>query len=134
MEGIQGAILRVKLRHLEKWTEPRRAHARRYDAGLAGAAVERPVEAPGRRHVYHVYAVRTRDRAGLRSRWRRRASRPASTIPCPSTCSRPTRTAAGARARSRTAERAADEVLSLPMYPEMTPEHVDAVCRAVHGG
>ena len=66
MDAIQGAILRVKLRHLEAWTEARRAHARRYSLLLAGSAhLRTPVEIADRRHVYHVYAVRSRDRDGL---------------------------------------------------------------------
>ena len=66
MDAIQGAILRVKLRHLEVWTEARRAHARRYSSLLAGSAdLMTPVEAADRRHVYHVYAIRSRDRDGL---------------------------------------------------------------------
>ena len=65
MEGMQGAILRVKLRHLEKWTEARRAHAARYRELLADTGLGLPAEAPGCRHVYHVYAVRTREREAL---------------------------------------------------------------------
>ena len=66
MDGIQGAILGVKLRHLESWTEARRARARQYDRLLAGSEiVQAPEQLPGRRHVYHIYAVRTADRDEL---------------------------------------------------------------------
>src|SRR5438445_8568326 len=54
MEGLQGAILRVKLRHLERWTEARRSRARQYDRLLKDAEVEAPRAMPYARHVYHV--------------------------------------------------------------------------------
>src|SRR5204863_7618830 len=59
MEGLQGSILRVKLRHLDAWTEARRAHAGGYASQLADAEVTTPTERPWARHVYHVYAIRT---------------------------------------------------------------------------
>src|SRR5450631_4188472 len=65
MEGFQGAILRVKLRHLEKWTEARRAHAALYDALLKESDVTTPRQMPYARHVYHVYAIRTPHRDAL---------------------------------------------------------------------
>ena len=67
MEGFQGAILRVKLRHLECWTETRRAIAQTYHKLLADSGLELPIEHPGNRHVYHVYTIRTADREGLRA-------------------------------------------------------------------
>jgi dTDP-4-amino-4,6-dideoxygalactose transaminase len=69
MESFQGAILRVKLRHLEAWTEARRTIARRYDELLGGCGVVQIPEAmPWARHVYHLYAVRVADRDDLRAR------------------------------------------------------------------
>jgi dTDP-4-amino-4,6-dideoxygalactose transaminase len=66
MDGIQGAILRVKLRHLDAWTAARRTHAARYSSMLSSLdTMETPVEVAYRRHVYHIYAVRCRDRDGL---------------------------------------------------------------------
>ena len=67
MEGFQGAILRVKLRHLEQWTEARRAVVSKYNELLADSAVERPKEMPWARHVYHVYTLRTEDRDTLQA-------------------------------------------------------------------
>src|SRR6185369_6905871 len=66
MDEIQGAILRVKLRHLEAWTEARRVRADRYSSLFADSrSVSAPVAMMDRRHVYHVYAVRSRDREHL---------------------------------------------------------------------
>ena len=67
MDGLQGAILGVKLKHLERWTGARRDHAGTYGRLLAGTAVRTPVERPGVRHVYHVYTVRLQNRDA----WRR---------------------------------------------------------------
>jgi len=66
MEALQGAILRVKLRHLERWTDARRAIVGKYNQLLAGSAVERPAEMPWGRHVYHLYTLRSDRRDILR--------------------------------------------------------------------
>ena len=63
LEGIQAAVLRVKLRHLENWTERRRANAARYGRLLSEIGIATPEESRGARHVYHVYAIRNRRRS-----------------------------------------------------------------------
>lgn len=131
MEGLQGAILRVKLRHLEGWTAARRAHAARYAELLPGSGVELPAEASGRRHVYHVYAVRTRDREGTMKALAEQGVQTGIHYPVPVHLQ-----PAYADPRYRQgsfphSERAADEVLSLPMYPEMSEDHLQAVNRAL---
>ena len=65
MEGLQGAVLRIKLRHLETWTEARRANAARYSELLMKSPVETPETMAYARHVYHIYAIRTPQRAAL---------------------------------------------------------------------
>src|SRR5450631_2036171 len=62
MDAFQGAILRVKLRHLEQWTESRREIVVKYNRALADSGVECPTEMPWARHVYHAYTLRTKDR------------------------------------------------------------------------
>ena len=112
----------VKLRHLEAWTEARRARAAGYARLLADAGIGLPAERPECRHVYHVYAVRLPQRDATREpRCRRPAFRPACTIRSRCTCSRRTPISATTAAIFRCREAVAREVLSLPMYPELTP-------------
>src|SRR5262249_32927582 len=72
VDAVQAAVLLAKLRRLDGWIERRRAIARRYDGLLADAAragkLRPPVEAPGRRHVYHQYVVRVSDRDRVKLR------------------------------------------------------------------
>ncbi len=132
MDGIQGAVLRVKLRHLEDWTEARRAHARRYDERLAHSAeVAAPTECEGRRHVYHVYAVRTRDRAALQHRLSARGVQTGLHYPIPVHLQQAHADLGYGRGDFPESERAADEVLSLPIYPEMTPAQIDEVSAVI---
>jgi dTDP-4-amino-4,6-dideoxygalactose transaminase len=127
MEGFQGAILRVKLRHLEQWTESRRNIARQYDALLADSLVKTPEEMPWARHVYHVYTVRSDDRDSLQASLAADGIQSATHYPIPVHL-QPAYSDLGYRAGDFPhSERAAREVLSLPIYPELPPEAVSKV-------
>jgi dTDP-4-amino-4,6-dideoxygalactose transaminase len=131
MDGMQGAILRVKLRYLEQWTEARRSHARQYDDLLRDSGVEIPKELPGRRHVYHIYAVRTADRDGLARLLHGDGVQTGLHYPIPVHLQEAHLDLGYTRGDFPQSERAADQVLSLPMYPELTPLGVERVATAV---
>jgi dTDP-4-amino-4,6-dideoxygalactose transaminase len=131
LEGIQGAVLRVKLRHLEDWTESRRAAAARYDQLLAGSGVPTPVARPDVRHVYHLYVVRTARRAVWQATLQEQGIQTAIHYPQPVHLL-PAFADLGYRAgQFPHAECAASEVLSLPMFPELTQQQSETVARAV---
>jgi dTDP-4-amino-4,6-dideoxygalactose transaminase len=133
MEGIQGAVLRVKLRHLEAWTEARRAAAARYDRGLAGSGVPTPEALPQNRHVYHIYAIRTRYRQAWMDSLAAQGIQTGIHYPIP-VHQLPAYADLGYRAgQFPHSEQAANEVLSLPMFPELTSEQTTAVCLALRG-
>ena len=131
MEGFQGAILRVKLRHLERWTEARRAIAQTYHALLAGSGLELPIERPGNRHVYHVYTVRTTDREGLRAGLETQGIQTAIHYAIPAHL-QPAYTDLGyGKGSLPESELAANQVLSLPIYPELSEPSVRDVAAAI---
>ncbi|TBZ10149.1 DegT/DnrJ/EryC1/StrS family aminotransferase [Rhizobium leguminosarum] len=132
MDAIQGAILRVKLRHLEAWTEARRTHARRYSSLLAGSKVlTTPAEASDRRHVYHVYAIRSRDRDGLQRLLSAEGIPSGLHYPIPVHLQKAHADLGYQAGDFPVSEAAAREVLSLPIYPEMPVRHVDQVVAAL---
>ena len=131
MDGFQGAILRVKLRHLDAWTEQRREIAGWYDATLDPDLIERPQARPGCRHVYHVYTVRSDRREQMRDALERRGIATGIHYPVPVHL-QPAYADLGYGAGSfPNAEAAAREVLSLPLFPGMTRGQVDEVAGAV---
>jgi dTDP-4-amino-4,6-dideoxygalactose transaminase len=131
MDGIQGAILRVKLGHLEAWTEARRRHAALYDRLLTQTPVTPPVERPGCRHVYHVYAVRTGDRQRDQDMLRERGIQTGVHYPIPVHLQPAHADLGYSLGTFPHAERAASEVLSLPMFAELATAQVEEVARAV---
>ncbi|MBI3011614.1 MAG: DegT/DnrJ/EryC1/StrS family aminotransferase, partial [Candidatus Omnitrophica bacterium] len=164
LDELQAAVLRVKLRHLNRWNEARRRNARRYaDAfrrcriggiiprpntvsrsdtarpnGRAiafgdalGRGIILPREQPGCRHVYHLYAIRTRRRSRVCAALTRagidaQVAYP-STLPAQPAL-RPYVRGAG---RFPIAEAVSREILALPMYPELTPSQIERVVAAV---
>jgi dTDP-4-amino-4,6-dideoxygalactose transaminase len=132
MDAIQGAILRIKLRHLEAWTEARRAHARRYSLLLAGSPhLKPPVEVADRRHVYHVYAVTSRDRDGLQRALTAEGIQSGLHYPIPVHLQKAHADLGYEAGDFPISEAAAREVLSLPIYPEMTARQVEEVVAAM---
>lgn len=134
MEGLQGAILRVKLRHLERWTQARRQHAVTYQNCLDGSAARTPVEAAYARHVYHVYAVRTPKRDALQETLRAAGVHTGIHYPIPVHLQKAYGDLGYGPGDLPVTENAAQELLSLPMFPELQTEQVEAVCRAVRQG
>jgi dTDP-4-amino-4,6-dideoxygalactose transaminase len=131
MEALQGAILRVKLRHLEDWTEARRRHAARYDTLLANSDIRTPQAMPYARHVYHVYTVRVARRDAVQKALSAEGVQTGIHYPIPVH-----RQPAYEDPRYRegdfaVAEQAAQEVLSLPLFPEMTDEQIATVCTSL---
>jgi dTDP-4-amino-4,6-dideoxygalactose transaminase len=123
---LQAAMLRVKLRRLEEWTEARRAHARLYDQLLSEKA-QTPVEAPGNRHAYHLYAVRVSDREAVRRELDAAEIQTGIHYPVPVHL-QPAWSALGyRRGQFPASESAASEVLSLPMYPELGDDDITEV-------
>jgi dTDP-4-amino-4,6-dideoxygalactose transaminase len=131
LEGMQGAVLRVKLRHLERWTEARRTAAAHYDALFADSGVAFPWAARDSRHVYHLYVVRSAHRRAWQDVLAAQGIQTGIHYPTPVHLL-PAFAGLGYRAgQFPHSERAASEVLSLPMFPELTAPQVDEVARAV---
>jgi dTDP-4-amino-4,6-dideoxygalactose transaminase len=131
LEGLQGAVLRVKLRHLETWTEARRAVARTYDRLLADSGVPTPQMLADVRHVFHIYAIRTARRQACHEALLAQGVQTGIHYPIPVHLL-PAFTDLGYRAgQFPHAEQAAREVLSLPMFAELTMDQCEEVVRAV---
>lgn len=133
MDSIQGAVLGVKLRHLEAWTEGRRAVAAQYDRLLADSGVATPAEMPYARHVYHVYAIRTPNRQVWRSALDERGIQTGIHYPFPIHLLPAYSDLGYRRGQFPHAEKAAAEVLSLPIFPELTEAQCEAVATVIKG-
>ena len=131
LEGIQGAVLRVKLRHLEAWTDARRAAAARYDALFAGTSVSTPHAMPYARHVYHLYVIRTTHRDAWHDALASQGIQTGVHYPAPVHLLPAFADLHHARGDFPHSERAADEVLSLPMFAELTEAQSRQVAEAV---
>lgn len=131
MEAFQGAILRVKLRHLEKWTEARRAIVRQYNDELNGCEIERPVEMPWGRHVFHVYTIRTEERDAMQSALTAEGIQTGIHYPVPAHLQPAYSDLGYGPGDFPHSEAASKQVLSLPLYPELSSEAVAEVAGAV---
>ena len=132
LDELQAAILRVKLRHLGEWAAARQAHAAHYERLLrAVPGLTLPRVAAGCTHVYHQFTVRVADRERVQKHLA--AQGIASTVYYPVPLHlQPVFANLGYQPGSMPrAERAALEVLSLPMYPELTPQQIERVATAL---
>jgi dTDP-4-amino-4,6-dideoxygalactose transaminase len=131
IDAIQAAILAAKLPHLETWTEARRSHAYLYNELLSTAALETPFEAQNVRHVYHLYVVRTTHRDALLKHLKDKGIEAGIHYPIP-VHRQPVYLKLGYGDVSLPiTEKAATEILSLPMYPELRPAQIEYVADAI---
>jgi dTDP-4-amino-4,6-dideoxygalactose transaminase len=132
MDGLQGAVLDVKLKRLEAWTEGRRRAAALYLQKLAGTpGVLLPSEAPGNRHVWHVFGIRVQNRDALLKKLTERGIGCGIHYPVPVHL-QPCFAEWGHRPGDfPVSEAIAAEELSLPMFPELTEAQIDEVVAAV---
>lgn len=134
MDGLQGAILRVKMKHIESWTQARRRHAARYDSLLAGSGLVTPserIEAKDIRHVYHVYAARLANRDHVQKAMNDAGIATGIHYPVPVHLQPGYNDGSYRAGDFPNAEQAGREFLSLPMFAELTPEQIEDVCRAL---
>jgi len=133
LDELQAAILRVKLTALDAGNARRQAIAAAYDTALAGGGYVPPLRRAGAGHVFHQYVLRVPERAAVMARLRAEGIATAIHYPQPVHL-QPAyrgRTALGPAGCAETA-RAAEEVMSLPMFPELTDAQVERVCEALH--
>jgi dTDP-4-amino-4,6-dideoxygalactose transaminase len=132
MDGIQAAVLSVKLRRLEAANAARRAHAELYDELLRDEPrVIRPSVASHNRHVYHIYAVRVKDRDGVLQRMATHGVNCAIHYPVPIHLQKAYSFLGHGPGSFPVTERCAREYLSLPMYPELQPDQIRFVVEAL---
>ncbi|MGA2863549.1 MAG: DegT/DnrJ/EryC1/StrS family aminotransferase [Verrucomicrobiota bacterium] len=125
MDGIQGAVLRVKLKLLDVANSRRRAHARLYDELLGDTEeIVTPLVAPHRQHVYHIYAVRVKHRDRVLREMAAKGIACAIHYPIPVHLQEAYRGLGYGKGSFPVAERCAEQFLSLPMYPELTSDQI----------
>lgn len=128
LDELQAAVLRIKLRYLDRWNEQRRAHAANYNRLLSGIGLQLPTSGHGSDHVYHLYVVRGNHRDEIRQSLEAAGVATGIHYPVPIHLQ-----PAWAAHRYRPAslpvtEAAAREILTLPLYPEMSPAQIEYVC------
>ena len=131
MEGLQGAILRVKLRYLEQWTQARRSHAGMYTRLLSGTGIQTPYSIPEARHVYQVYSILPAERQTVIDHLRAHEIQFAIHYPVPIHLMEAHADLGYRRGDFPVSEAVAERVLALPIYPEMTPQQVETVSSVV---
>jgi dTDP-4-amino-4,6-dideoxygalactose transaminase len=131
LDELQAAILRVGLRHLPAWTERRRTIAARYREGLGDAGLDLPRDRPYAHAVCHLFVVRHPRRDALAEALRARGVGTLIHYPIPLHLQPAFASLGGRPGDLPAAEKAAGEILSLPLYPELTDAQVDAVVAAV---
>ncbi len=133
LDNLQAAILRVKLRYLDQWIDSRRRLAALYNKLLIGSNVIPPVEPVSYKHVYHLYVVRSKNRDELQARLKEHGIGTAIHYPNPVHLQPFYSNGIDRHGQFPVAERICNEILSLPLYPELTEEQVEIVASEIIG-
>jgi len=132
LDEIQAAVLRVKLGYLDRWNEARRRIAHRYNQQIESSCVLCPVESQWRHHVYHLYVIRSRYRDQLRQWLSAKGIETLIHYPVPIHRQEAYQDLGLPAGTLPITERVSDEILSLPMCPELTDAQIDRVIESVN--
>jgi dTDP-4-amino-4,6-dideoxygalactose transaminase len=127
MEGIQGGVLSVKLKYLDRWNDQRRLAASAYDKALADTDIEVPTEMDYGRHVYHLYVIQSDNRDALRRQLSDAGIESGLHYPTPLHLQEAYRFLGYKQGDFPVTERVKSRILSLPMYPGIEPKAVARV-------
>jgi dTDP-4-amino-4,6-dideoxygalactose transaminase len=131
MEGIQGAVLGVKLKHLNAWTRERERVAKRYSELLAGTPLQLPANAPWGESVWHLYVVRHPKRDDLKKHLEANKVGCALHYPLPLHLQKCYASLGHKAGDFPVTEKAANQCLSLPIFPEMTEAQILRVVEVI---
>ena len=131
LDALQAAILRVKLRHLDRWSEGRAKNAALYDRLFEGARVGRPYHDPRARHIYNQYVIRVPVRDALRTHLTERGIGTEVYYPVPLHLQKCFANLGYKEGSMPHSEAAAHETVALPIYPELTEEQIRYVATNV---
>ncbi|MBC8333341.1 MAG: DegT/DnrJ/EryC1/StrS family aminotransferase [Anaerolineae bacterium] len=132
LDALQGAILRVKLPHLDAWNDRRRELAATYHERLSGlAGLTTPYEAPDTRHVYHLYVLQLSQRDQLKGALKAAGIATGVYYPQPLHLTRPCHDLDYQEGAFPITEKASRETLAIPIYPEMTSAQVEMVAKTI---
>jgi len=131
MEGFQGAVLRVKLRHLDEWSARRKAIAARYRKNLSGLPLRLPQDGPSDECAYHLFVIYVKDRDAVQAELKSHGIGTAVHYPLPLHLQEALSSLGYKAGDFPHAEMACREVLALPLFPELTNDEVDYVCESL---
>jgi len=131
LDEIQAVVLRTKLPHLQAWNEQRRLHARQYDELLRDTPVVTPVECPENQHVYHLYVIRAPRRDELQAFLKSHGVATGIHYPIPGHLQPALSRLGYGPGDLPVTERVTEEILSLPMYAELTGEEIGTVAESI---
>lgn len=131
LDSLQAAILRVKLHYLDHWIEARRHSAALYRELLKGADVRLPADPPGYQHAYHLFVIRSQKRDALQSYLKEHGIGTAIHYPAPVHLQPFYSNGKDRRGEFPVSEQLCKEILSLPLFPEMTDEQVNYVAEGI---
>lgn len=131
LDSIQAAVLRVKLRRLDGWNDARRRNAKLYSEMFNGSKVVTPVEMDYARHVYHLYVIRCANRDELGEKLKADGISTVIHYPIPIHLQGAYADLGLGKGSFRIAEKCAEEIISLPMFPELTEEEIGHVVEKV---
>lgn len=134
LDGLQAAVLSVKLRRLDEWNGMRRANAKLYDKllNLTGSRIQTPVEAADSRHIYHIYALRTDSRDALMRLLNENDIATGIHYPIPVHLQKAYSGLGYKRGDFPVTEKYADQMLSIPMFPELKREEIEFIAEKIN--